>query len=235
MRRRLDLALVAATTLLASGCTQIDNLLASVPIFAFLRESPSFDPYEAPRPAPIGSVPFSSPAGESQPLIPLTPTGLAEFAAGPHGQDPLPPGDTAVLRLGQVMFDRYCVVCHGPQGQADGTILGEGKYPAPLTRNLTAPAAVGLADGMIYGIIRNGRGLMPAYGPRTNVTERWAIVRYVRSLQQSAGGAPPPAAAPAQGVPGAADTTGAAAAADTTGAAAADTTGAAAADTTGDR
>ena len=207
MRRRLDLALVAATTLLASGCTQIDNLLASVPFFAFLRESPSFDPYEAPRPAPVGSVPFSSPAGESQPMIPLTPTGLAEFAAGPHGQDPLPPGDTAVLRLGQVMYDRYCIVCHGPQGQADGTILGDGKYPAALTRNLTAPAAVGLADGMIYGIIRNGRGLMPAYGPRTNVTERWAIVRYVRSLQQTAGGAPP-AAAPAAG----ADTTGAAAA-----------------------
>ena len=42
---------------------------------------------------------------------------------------------------------------------------------------------------------------MPAYGPRTTVTERWAIVNYVRQLQGA------PAAAPVQP----ADTTGAAA------------------------
>jgi mono/diheme cytochrome c family protein len=221
MRRRFDFGLLTLAALLAGGCTQIDNALASVPFLAFMREAPSFDPYEAPRPAPVGSVPFASPAGESQPLIPLTPTGLAEFAASEYGQNPLLPGDTAVLRLGQTMFDRYCVVCHGPQGQANGTIVGDGKYPAPLTRNLTAAPAVALADGMIYGIIRNGRGLMPAYGPRTNVTERWAIVHYVRQLQQSAGGAPPPAIAPAAGT--AADTTGTAA--ETGGASPPDTTG----------
>lgn len=211
MTRRTGAGLVAAATLLASGCTRIDNALASIPIFAFMRESPAFDPYEAPRPAPVGSIPFESPAGESQPIIPLTPTGLADFAASEYGRNPFPPGDTAVLRRGQTMFERYCVVCHGPQGQADGTIIGEGKYPGPLTRNLTAAPAVALADGMIYAIIRNGRGLMPAYGPRTNVNERWAIVHYVRQLQQSAGGAPP-ATAPAQAAP--ADS---AAAADTTG------------------
>jgi mono/diheme cytochrome c family protein len=201
MRRILRTTAVAAVTLVTGACTQIDNMLASVPVFAFLREAPSFDPYEAPRPAPPNAVPFSTPAGEVEPQIALTPTGLDEFAASPYGQNPLV-GDTAALALGQVMYDRYCAVCHGPQGGGDGTIMGEGRYP-PLAPNLTLPATVARADGYIYGVIRVGRGLMPAYGPRTTVQERWAIVNYVRQLQRAGGAAP---AAPAQ-----ADTTGAAA------------------------
>src|SRR5690606_8399347 len=39
--RLLALAVIAAIT---AGCTALDNALASVPFFAFLRESPSFDP-----------------------------------------------------------------------------------------------------------------------------------------------------------------------------------------------
>jgi len=190
MRRARGVAPVAAIALLAGGCTQIDNLLASVPIFSFLRESPSFDPYEAPRPAPPNAVPFASPVGQSEPAIAIAPGGLEAFAASPYGRNPMARDDTAALRLGQLMFDRHCAVCHGVQGLGDGPIIGQGKYP-PVARNLTLPPAVALSDGMIYGIIRVGRGLMPGYGPRTNVTERWAIVNYVRQLQQSAGAAPP--------------------------------------------
>jgi mono/diheme cytochrome c family protein len=200
MSRPSALALVAAATLFTGGCTVIDNMIASVPIFTHLRESPSFDPYEAPRPAPPFSVPFSTPAGEVEPLIAMTPTGLDEFAASTFGQNPLA-GDTATLALGQLMYDRYCSVCHGPQGRGDGSIVGPNRYP-PLAPNLTLPATAARSDGYIYGVIRAGRGLMPAYGPRTNVTERWAIVNYVRRLQQTPGA--PPAPPPA-------DTTGAAA------------------------
>jgi mono/diheme cytochrome c family protein len=199
MRRAAALAIAAAAALSSAACTQIDNMLASVPVFAFLREAPSFDPYEAPRPAPPFSVPFSTPAGEVEPQIALTPTGLDEFAASPFGQNPLA-GDTATRALGQTMYERYCSVCHGPQGRGDGTIVGQDRYP-PLAPNLTLPASVARADGYLYGVIKAGRGLMPAYGPRTTVTERWAIVNYVRQLQGA------PAAAPVQP----ADTTGAAA------------------------
>src|SRR5690606_11466340 len=143
---------------LATGaCTQIDNMLASVPVFAFLREAPSFDPYEAPRPAPPNAVPFLTPNGAVEPPIALTPTGLDEFAASPYGRNPLPT-DSATLALGQEMYDRYCAVCHGPQGHGDGTIVGQGKYPQ-LVPNLTLPTTVARADGYIYGVIRVGRGL----------------------------------------------------------------------------
>jgi mono/diheme cytochrome c family protein len=62
--------------------------------------------------------------------------------------------------------------------------------------NLTLPVTVARSDGYIYAIIRAGRGLMPAYGPRMSHLERWATVNYLRQLQRSAG-AQPQAATPA--------------------------------------
>jgi len=89
------------------------------------------------------------------------------------------------------MYERHCSVCHGPQGNGDGPIIGPGKFP--FAPNLHLPITVNRTDGYLYGIIAVGRGLMPAYGPRMTPAERWATVNYLRQLQSSAG-----AAAPAQ-------------------------------------
>jgi mono/diheme cytochrome c family protein len=188
-----------ALALLFSGCTRFENVMASVPVFSFLRNAPSFDPYEAPRPAPFGSVPFLSPAGDVP--VGLQPTEQALTAMGATLPNPLNAADTVVQRRGREMFDRHCMVCHGPEGKGDGPVVNKpgttGKFPyAP---NLTLPVTVGRTDGYLYGIIAVGRGLMPPYGPRMNHLERWATVAYLRQLQRSAGAAPAAAPAPAQG------------------------------------
>jgi mono/diheme cytochrome c family protein len=203
---RRTAALLSLLALSVAGCTALDNALAAVPFLAFMRSSPSFDPYEAPRPAPAGAVSFQSPVGEVLPPItsvPLGPemrateAGLRAFAAGPYGTNPFRTDE--LMALGQDRYERHCTVCHGSQGLADGPVVarqGEDKYP-PIARNLTLPPAVALPDGYLYGIIRAGRGLMPAYGSRTTHRERWAIVEYVRQLQRQAGatpGTPTPAA-----------------------------------------
>ena len=58
---------------------------------------------------------------------------------------------------------------------------------------MSAPALVGAAapsmthsDGYIFGIIRNGRGLMPSYN-RIEESERWDVVNYIRTLQGRTG------------------------------------------------
>lgn len=186
LRNRLLLLLSGLT--LTSGCTALDNTLASVPFFAFVREAPFFDPYEAPRPAPEFSVPFRTPAGVVAPPITATEAGLNAFAETEWGVNPLNPADSAVQALGLKMYDRFCMVCHGPQGLGDGPIIGDGKYP-PIAPNLTLPTTVDRADGYIYALIRVGRGLMPAYGQRLTHEERWAIVTHVRALQAAAGAA----------------------------------------------
>jgi mono/diheme cytochrome c family protein len=209
--------MLALITLAAPSCTRIDNALAAVPIFAFMREAPSFDPYEHPLPPPPGAVPFMTGNGEMLPPMEASEAAFAAFAASPDGRNPLAQNDSVALELGEIMYLRHCSVCHGPAGAGDGpvaTVYGPGFVP-PLTSGL----AVGRSDAYIYAVIRAGRARMPSYGARTTHIERWAIVNYVNALQ---GAAPGPGAAPAEpaaaAVPPAQDTAPAQAApADTTG------------------
>ena len=202
LQRRALWSAVALLSIAPAGCTRIDNALASVPIFAFLRESPFFDPYEHPLPAPPGSVPFESPnGGEHLGALEGTDPALRAFAASPDGVSPLRGDDPAALALGKVMYDRHCMVCHGTQGRGDGPIIGPGKFP--LAPTLVAGNALTLPDGYLYGIIRAGRGLMPAYGARLTHTERWAVVAYVKQLQGEAGVLQVPPTTEQQTTPGA--------------------------------
>lgn len=186
--RTKKLVLVFVLAIATGACTKFEDMLASIPVFSYMRNAPFFDPYEAPRPAPYGSVPFNTPAGQSLGPQEATEAGLTAFAA--KITNPLASGDTLALRAGQVMFERNCAVCHGTQGKGDGSIIGAGKFP--MAPNLTAPQTVARTDGYVYAIVRAGRGLMPAYGPRMNHLERWATVMYVRQLQARAGSAPLP-------------------------------------------
>ena len=193
---RIALVLSCCLPFVLSGCTRFENAMATIPVFSFLRNAPSIDPYEMPRPAPYGSVPFNTPAGESLGPLEATEAGLNEFAG--KIRNPYAANDTLALRAGQVMFERHCAVCHNADGKGNGPIVGQGKFP--MGPNLTLPAISGRSDGYIYALIRAGRGLMPAYGPRTTHNERWAMVMYLRQLQGAAGTQPvqpvTPAAAP---------------------------------------
>jgi len=82
------------------------------------------------------------------------------------------------LDNGRKYFQINCEVCHGRAGKGDGTAVQYG-MPAPslltdITKNRT--------DGYIYGMIRNGRGLMPTYD-RIEDMDRWDVVNYIRALQ----------------------------------------------------
>jgi hypothetical protein len=52
--------------------------------------------------------------------------------------------------------------------------------------NLTTDMTKGRTDGYIFGMIRNGRGLMPPYN-RIEEMDRWDVVNYVRALQGMGG------------------------------------------------
>jgi mono/diheme cytochrome c family protein len=195
MRSRAGWAVLALITLASSACTRVDNALASVPIFAFMREAPSFDPYEHPLPPPPGAVPFMTGNGEMLPPMEASEAAFAVFAASPQGRNPLAQNDPVALELGQAMYARHCSVCHGPTGGGDGPVANV--YGPGFVPPLTSGTAVGRSDAYIYAVIRAGRARMPSYGARTTHMERWAIVNYVNSMQ---------GAAPAQTAP-TADTT----------------------------
>lgn len=186
-RARMGVLAAAVLALVSGGCTQVDDAWAAIPFLSMLRDAPSYDPYEMTRPAPPHSVPFEAPMGEVLPPIVPTDAGLRAFAA--EHANPVAV-DSASLARGQAMYERYCLVCHGPEGMGrqTGPVTATGAYPA-IAPPVASGTAVALSDGYIYGITRVGRGLMPPYGDRITHTDRWHIVNYIRSLQ-GAGGAP---------------------------------------------
>jgi mono/diheme cytochrome c family protein len=92
-------------------------------------------------------------------------------------QNPTPPGE-ASLTNGRKYFSINCAVCHGDRAAGDGPAT---KYGMPGI-NLQTPVTQNRTDGYIYGMIRNGRGLMPSYN-RIEDLDRWDVVNYLRGLE----------------------------------------------------
>jgi len=90
------------------------------------------------------------------------------------------PADSASVARGRIEFQINCAVCHGPLGMANGSATKYGM--AGIAIGAGSNAANNLSDGYIFGMIRNGRGLMPPYN-RIEESDRWDIVNYLRSIQ----------------------------------------------------
>ena len=95
-------------------------------------------------------------------------------------QNPVQP-DARSLDNGRKYFQINCAVCHGEAGDGNGTLKqlnpAYGFPPSLLTDQ-----AKGRSDGYIWGMMRNGRGLMPTYN-RIEEADRWDVVNYLRGLQ----------------------------------------------------
>jgi mono/diheme cytochrome c family protein len=197
-----------ALTLGLGACKPLDDTLASI-FGRHMRNSVAFDPYENPRPPAEGAVAFASGNFPSAPgeVNVGQPEGLEEDVPPFGPQDMVQPGsalvrnlvnpvpaDSASLARGEVLFDRFCSVCHGPQGMSAGSPMVQRMPPMALMNafNLANGPSVQYVDGYIYGMIRVGRGLMPPYGHQVSHFDRWNLVNYVRQLQRDAGMTPAP-------------------------------------------
>ncbi len=108
--------------------------------------------------------------------------------AGELLDNPVELTEEALLR-GQDRYNIFCIVCHGPKGQADGSATGTNpvtqvpRFPAPPS--LHTEQAQGYADGSIYHIITMGTGKMPSYADKLTEEDRWKVIHYVRALQRA--------------------------------------------------
>jgi mono/diheme cytochrome c family protein len=99
------------------------------------------------------------------------------------GKSPVPV-TVAGLQQGQRRFNTYCSPCHDQTGMGHGIVPT--RVPAWQPSNLTEDRVVQFADGDIFNVITNGRRTMPAYRYQIVVSDRWAIISYVRALQRAA-------------------------------------------------
>ena len=126
--------------------------------------------------------------------VPITGTALPYFqisnaslpgvidSIGAAVTNPVPVSDSS-LALGRRYFQINCAVCHGDDGAGTKNLV-IAKYGLGI--NIVGALTKARTDGYIFGMIRNGRGLMPNYN-RIEEAERWHVVNYVRGLQGKLG------------------------------------------------
>lgn len=100
--------------------------------------------------------------------------------AGKEIKNPLAKSESVYAR-GQLKYNTYCLPCHGPAGEGDGTVVP--KFPRPPS--LQSEKIIGYQDGSLYYVISKGQNLMPSYAAQVTAEDRWAIVHYIRALQKS--------------------------------------------------
>lgn len=112
--------------------------------------------------------------------------GKGEYLTGKDANGNLidnPPFLTSdLLKRGEDRYNIYCAVCHGSKGGGQGTIT-KYKFPIPPT-NFHQDFLIEQPDGYIFEVITDGIRTMPSYKHQIPVADRWAIVSYVRKLQE---------------------------------------------------
>lgn len=109
---------------------------------------------------------------------------------------PVPVTHELILR-GQERFNIYCSACHGFAGNGQGMVGRRWLTPVANFHDpkYSDPAQRTGKDGYLFSTIRNGvpdpaGGFpkMPPYGQSVNEADAWAIVAYIRVLQEWQGG-----------------------------------------------
>jgi mono/diheme cytochrome c family protein len=113
------------------------------------------------------------------------------------GLPPQVPVDNALIRRGGDRYNIYCAPCHGLAGDGQGITA---KYNIPAIANFHLPPFADpkdptfRTDGSMFATITYGKGQMGPYGAMIPVSDRWAIIAYVRALQLAKASTTPVAA-----------------------------------------
>ena len=88
------------------------------------------------------------------------------------------PSDKKTVDQGEKVAKINCVSCHGTKGKGDGP-AAVALNPKPA--DWTSKRVQDMSDGEIFWKMTTGRGPMPAWRHLPE-NDRWAVVRYIRTL-----------------------------------------------------
>jgi mono/diheme cytochrome c family protein len=108
-----------------------------------------------------------------------------EFANSPEGYEsaklnsksPLDPAKIDMVKA-QELFEIYCAICHGNEGNGKGWLVKQGKFlgvPNYKDRQIT--------EGSVNHVINYGINSMGSYANQLNQQERWMVSAYVMKLR----------------------------------------------------
>ena len=132
-----------------------------------MHDQPSIRPGELLLKPPEGTVPVN---GGGLPM--------SKQEADAKLKNPVEPTGKSLAR-GKMLFEIYCVVCHGGNAKGGGPVAKKFMPPPDLTLVFFKQRS----DGFIFSTIKDGGVIMPPYGKDMTTDERWDLVNYLRRLQ----------------------------------------------------
>ena len=95
--------------------------------------------------------------------------------------------DAKLLDRGQARYNIYCAPCHDRTGNGNGAVIQHVKLSGALwqPKSYYDPSVMSEPVGQLFDVITHGVRTMPSYAYQIPVSDRWAIVAYVRALQRS--------------------------------------------------
>ena len=84
------------------------------------------------------------------------------------------------LATGKELYDIYCGICHGNNGDGQGNLVKREKI---LGIPSYADAGRAINEGSIYHTIYYGKNAMGSYANQLSENERWQVVAYVMKLK----------------------------------------------------
>jgi mono/diheme cytochrome c family protein len=96
-------------------------------------------------------------------------------------QPPIPIRESTVVAAGKTTYQRYCIQCHGPHFDGNGTV---GQSFAPLPGDLRSEKVQSMAEGSLFKEISYGipGGRQPALATTIAVNDRWNVIAFLKSL-----------------------------------------------------
>jgi mono/diheme cytochrome c family protein len=137
--------------------------------YARMKDQESVRTYEAQPPEmPVQSVPVSG--------------GVAQLRnADPQKMKNALPVTDEVIARGKTSYEYFCAMCHGPEADGKGTV---GQSFAPLPTDLRGAYVRGQSDGLLFYRISLGFNRHPSLFGTVSSDDRWAVIRYLRSLRE---------------------------------------------------
>lgn len=186
---------IASAIIFISSCSS-DERSPGIEFMAEMYRSPSYETYSS-NPNYTDSMSARQPVAGTVPReysffnYPSTNEG---YAAAGKDIATIPASLTdADKEEGKRLYGIYCGHCHGEQGQGDGILVQNGKFPPPPSYSAGKSSRGGdlkdLSAGKIYHTITYGLNLMGPHAALLDPVQRWQIVSYVQKLQTASAGA----------------------------------------------
>lgn len=174
VRRWLMVVAMTAAIFLLAACDKTGQMVDQ-PRYDPLAPSNFFTDGRSARSLVANTVPYA--AGDTSPNDPAL-TGLDQNGKPVVGFPQ--PVTKELVAKGQERYNIYCIPCHGPTGEGNGTAT---QFGMPKPPNFLGDQVKGLANGDIFNVITNGKGKMFSYGYRVKPDERWAVISYIRAME----------------------------------------------------